>query len=106
MRRHPDNREQQKKENKHLFSTKMFTGKALLPVIFLLIGVLVATFQIRGRSEAVVRNKVMKDRCIVEERRTLCFENWARLLHAHSFGRECSSLLTDCPLFVRCIESS
>jgi hypothetical protein len=62
VKHHHHNREQQKKENKHLFSAHVFTGKAILPINFLLVGILVATSQIRGQSKAVVRNKGMKDR--------------------------------------------
>jgi hypothetical protein len=63
------------KSNSSLFSVKkMFTGKAVLPILFLIVGVIVATFQLRGQSQSVVRNKGMKDRCL--SKRTLCLENW------------------------------
>jgi uncharacterized membrane protein len=48
-----------KENSKHLSSVvkKMFTGKAVLPILFLIVGVIVATFQIRGKSESLVRKK-------------------------------------------------
>jgi predicted histidine transporter YuiF (NhaC family) len=50
--------QQQMKENNNRFSVKkMFTGKAVLPILFLIVGVIVATFQIRGKSQSLVRNK-------------------------------------------------
>jgi hypothetical protein len=77
--------QQQMKENNNRFSVKkMFTGKAVLPILFLIVGVIVATFQIRGKSQSLVRNKGMKDRCIVEAN-SLLLEIWARLLHVCVF---------------------
>jgi hypothetical protein len=50
------------KENNNRFSVKkMFTGKAVLPILFLIIGVIVATFHIQGKSEAVVCTKQRKE---------------------------------------------
>lgn len=45
----------------------MFTGKAVLPILFLIVGVIVATYQIRGKSEALVctvRNKGRNERSL------------------------------------------
>jgi hypothetical protein len=45
----------------------MFTGKALLPILLLLAGIMVATVQIRNRSRVMVRSK--------QRRRMIRFEN-------------------------------
>jgi hypothetical protein len=75
-----------KGNSKSLFVKKMFTGKALLPILILLVGVIVATFQIRGKSKSLVRNKGMKDRCIVQE--LSAWKIWRDCCFAHSFGRK------------------
>jgi uncharacterized membrane protein len=48
-----------KENSKNLVSVvkKMFTGKAVLPLLFLVVGVIVAAFQIRGKSASLVRKK-------------------------------------------------
>jgi hypothetical protein len=71
------NRPQERKENKHLFSSKMFTGKALLPILALLIGLIVASFQLKGRSHSIVRVKRRNESSLKSSH----VKNWARLLH-------------------------